>query len=146
MGGLAFRLQASYACVHSGEVPSRRRRGQARSCHPSASTWRTANMKSVSSHLQGGICLPGLPGLVPHNRQQLLLSKHSHSCLTCAVRLVQRKLGWKEVGDDEEWEIYWTDTSVSIERVMKLSKTQVGALALVCRCLCSRRSSTMLMC
>lgn len=42
------------------------------------------------------------------------------------VRVVQRKLQWKEVGDDEDWEIYWTDTSVSIERIMKLNKTQVG--------------------
>lgn len=42
-----------------------------------------------------------------------------------AVRIVQRKFGWREVGEDEDWEIFWTDTSVSIERVMKLSKTQV---------------------
>lgn len=42
-----------------------------------------------------------------------------------AVRIVQRKLGWREVGDDEEWDVYWTDTSVTIERIMKLSRTQV---------------------
>ena len=42
-----------------------------------------------------------------------------------AVRIVQRKLGWREVGDEEDWEIYWTDTSVGIERIMKLTKTQV---------------------
>lgn len=41
------------------------------------------------------------------------------------MRIVQRKFGWREVGDEEDWEIYWTDTSVSIERVMKLSRTQV---------------------
>lgn len=45
--------------------------------------------------------------------------------MCCAVRIVQRKLGWREVGDDEEWDVYWTDTSVTIERVMKLSRTQV---------------------
>jgi tubulin polyglutamylase TTLL6/13 len=43
-----------------------------------------------------------------------------------AVRLVQRKLGWKEVGDDEDWEVFWTDTSVSIERIIKLTRTQVN--------------------
>lgn len=43
-----------------------------------------------------------------------------------AVRIIQRKLGWREVGDEEEWEVFWTDTSVSIERIMKLSKTQAG--------------------
>ena len=42
-----------------------------------------------------------------------------------SVRIVQRKLGWKEVGDEDEWEIYWTDTSVSIERIIKLNKIQV---------------------
>ncbi len=41
------------------------------------------------------------------------------------MRIVQRKLGWKEVGDDEDWEIYWTDTSVTIERIIRLNKIQV---------------------
>jgi hypothetical protein len=41
------------------------------------------------------------------------------------VRLVQKKLGWKEVGDEDDWQVYWTDTSVSIERIMRLKKTQV---------------------
>lgn len=41
------------------------------------------------------------------------------------VRTVQEKLGWREVGDDEDFEVYWTDTSVAIERIMKLSPTQV---------------------
>lgn len=46
------------------------------------------------------------------------------ACKYEVLRIVQRKLGWKEVGDDDDWEIYWTDTSVSIERIMKLTKTQ----------------------
>ncbi|GIL81822.1 hypothetical protein Vretimale_1419 [Volvox reticuliferus] len=46
------------------------------------------------------------------------------SCKYEVLRIVQRKLGWKEVGDDDDWEIYWTDTSVSIERIMKLTKIQ----------------------
>lgn len=46
--------------------------------------------------------------------------------LCCAVRIVQRKLGWREVGDEEDWEVYWTDTSVGIERIIKLNKVQVG--------------------
>ena len=50
-----------------------------------------------------------------------------------AVRNVQRKLGWKEVGDEDDWEVYWTDMSVGIERIMKLSKTQVRARILACR-------------
>ncbi|GAX78290.1 hypothetical protein CEUSTIGMA_g5732.t1 [Chlamydomonas eustigma] len=46
------------------------------------------------------------------------------NCKYEVLRIVQRKLGWKEVGDDEDWEIYWTDTSVSMERVLKLTKIQ----------------------
>ena len=41
------------------------------------------------------------------------------------LRIVQRKLGWKEVGDDDDWEICWTDTSVCMERILKLNRTQV---------------------
>lgn len=41
-----------------------------------------------------------------------------------AVRVVLKKLKWKEVGDEDDWQLYWTDTSVGLERVMKLTKTQ----------------------
>lgn len=41
------------------------------------------------------------------------------------MRIVQRKLGWKEVGDEDDWDVYWTDTSVGIERIMRLKRTQV---------------------
>lgn len=41
-----------------------------------------------------------------------------------AVRMVQKKLGWKEVGDDDDWQVYWTDTSVALERIMRLKPTQ----------------------
>lgn len=44
-----------------------------------------------------------------------------------AVRIVQRNFGWKEVGDDDDWEVYWTDLSITIDRVMKLTKTQVSS-------------------
>ena len=32
------------------------------------------------------------------------------------------------MGDDEEWTVYWTDTSVLLERVMEMKRYQVGAL------------------
>lgn len=41
-----------------------------------------------------------------------------------AVRMVQKRLGWKEVGDDDDWQVYWTDTSVALERIMRLKPTQ----------------------
>eukprot|EP00798_Chlamydomonas_sp_ICE-L_P020154 gene20154-26888_t len=46
------------------------------------------------------------------------------NCKYEILRIVQRKLGWIEVGDDDDWEVYWTDTSVTIERIMKLTSTQ----------------------
>ena len=46
------------------------------------------------------------------------------NCKYEVVRLVLKKLSWKEAGDDDPWHIYWTDTSVTIDRVMRLSKTQ----------------------
>jgi tubulin polyglutamylase TTLL6/13 len=47
------------------------------------------------------------------------------NCKYELLRCVQKKLGWIEVGSDaEDWQLYWTDTSVSIERVMRLKATQ----------------------
>jgi tubulin polyglutamylase TTLL6/13 len=37
---------------------------------------------------------------------------------------VAKKLNFKEVGDDEEWCLYWTDTSVSIDRVNQMKRWQ----------------------
>lgn len=33
--------------------------------------------------------------------------------------------GLKEVGEEEEWTVYWTDYSVSLERVMDMKRFQV---------------------
>lgn len=44
-----------------------------------------------------------------------------------AVRRAARRCGLKEVGDDEEWTVYWTDCSVSLERVMEMRRFQVNA-------------------
>lgn len=45
--------------------------------------------------------------------------------LDCTVRRVARRFGLKEVGEDEDWNIYWTDTSVGLERVMEMKRYQV---------------------
>lgn len=41
-----------------------------------------------------------------------------------AVRIVARKLGWVEVGDDAPWQVCWTDTSSGTERLMRLRRSQ----------------------
>ncbi|KAJ8304722.1 hypothetical protein KUTeg_018305 [Tegillarca granosa] len=40
------------------------------------------------------------------------------------VRKVSRKFGFKEVSDDDDWTLYWTDYSVALERVMDMKKYQ----------------------
>eukprot|EP00798_Chlamydomonas_sp_ICE-L_P019089 gene19089-25690_t len=59
-------------------------------------------------------------------------------CKYEVLRVAQRRLGWKEVDDSDDWEVYWTDTSISMDRVSKLSKFQKinhfsGLLELCCK-------------
>ena len=42
-----------------------------------------------------------------------------------AVRRVAKRFGLKEVSEDDDWNIYWTDTSVGLERVMEMKRYQV---------------------
>ena len=44
------------------------------------------------------------------------------------VRRVGKKLGFKEVEENEDWTLFWTDTSVSIDRVNQMKKWQVCTL------------------
>jgi hypothetical protein len=40
------------------------------------------------------------------------------------VRRVGRKLGFREVEENEDWTLFWTDTSVSIDRVNQMKRWQ----------------------
>ena len=40
------------------------------------------------------------------------------------VRRVARKLGFKEVEESDDWTLFWTDTSVSIDRVNQMKRWQ----------------------
>lgn len=58
---------------------------------------------------------------VQHTRLLLLL-------LLPAVRLVAAQLGWQVVppgSADCQWDLFWTDTSISQERLLRLAPTQV---------------------
>ena len=44
---------------------------------------------------------------------------------------MSRKFGLKSVGDDEDWTIFWTDTSVLLERVMDMKRYQVSLTRLM---------------
>ncbi|XP_033903114.3 tubulin polyglutamylase ttll6-like, partial [Acipenser ruthenus] len=46
------------------------------------------------------------------------------NCKYESVRRATRVLGLREVGDDEDWTVYWTDYSVSMERVIEMKRYQ----------------------
>jgi len=46
--------------------------------------------------------------------------------LLFTVRRVTKRFGMKEVGEDEDWALFWTDCSVALERCMEMKRYQVG--------------------
>jgi hypothetical protein len=46
-------------------------------------------------------------------------------CKYECVRRAAKRLNFREVADEDDWNIYWTDTSVGIERVAQMKKWQV---------------------
>ena len=46
------------------------------------------------------------------------------NCKYEVVRKISKRFGFKEVSDDDEWSLYWTDYSVALERVMEMKKYQ----------------------
>ena len=41
------------------------------------------------------------------------------------VHRAAKRFGFKEVGEEDDWNLYWTDFSVSLERVMEMKRYQV---------------------
>jgi tubulin polyglutamylase TTLL6/13 len=46
-------------------------------------------------------------------------------CKYECVRRASKRLNFREVADEDDWNVYWTDTSVGIERVAQMKKWQV---------------------
>ncbi|TKC45575.1 hypothetical protein EI555_020898 [Monodon monoceros] len=46
------------------------------------------------------------------------------NCKYESVRRAAQMCGLKEVGEDKEWTVYWTDCSVSLERIMDMKRFQ----------------------
>ncbi|XP_053320939.1 tubulin polyglutamylase TTLL13-like [Spea bombifrons] len=57
-------------------------------------------------------------------KKRRLIGINLTNCKYESVRRAVRVCGLKEVGDGEEWTVYWTDTSVSLERVMDMKRFQ----------------------
>ena len=54
-----------------------------------------------------------------------ILYKVAQFLLLFSVRRCSKKFGFRLVDDHEDWNLYWTDFSVSLERVMDMKKYQV---------------------
>ena len=52
------------------------------------------------------------------------------NCRYESVRRVSKRYGFKEVGENEDWVLFWTDCSVNIERVMDMKRYQVSLFIL----------------
>ncbi|XP_055479476.1 tubulin polyglutamylase TTLL13 [Psammomys obesus] len=57
-------------------------------------------------------------------RKRRVLAINLTNCKYESVRRAAQMCGLKEVGEDEEWTVYWTDCSVSLERVMDMKRFQ----------------------
>ena len=60
----------------------------------------------------------------------VFLSRVYYICVSMCkyecVRRASKRLNFREVGDDDDWTIYWTDSSVGIDRVAQMKKWQVS--------------------
>ncbi|XP_036590614.1 tubulin polyglutamylase TTLL13P-like [Trichosurus vulpecula] len=63
-------------------------------------------------------------GKKKRRRKRRLLTINLTNCKYESVRRAAQLCGLKEVGEDEEWTVYWTDCSVSLERVMDMKRFQ----------------------
>lgn len=72
---------------------------------------------NVTSPLYAAPSPPGLIGLSLSN--------------PTAVRRAAQQYGLREGGENDDWTLYWTDFSVSLERVMEMKSYQVSGSELV---------------
>ncbi|VUZ45205.1 unnamed protein product, partial [Hymenolepis diminuta] len=58
----------------------------------------------------------------PRRKKRKRLEINLLNCRYDSVRRVSQRFGFREVGEDEDWNLYWTDLSVSVERVVSMKK------------------------
>lgn len=108
--------------------------------HNTISSHRKQHLRHFSAFAPSATSIPGQPKLPAiksqrspaakscpkksTNKRRYQIAINLSNCKYEVVRRVQRDLKWREVGDDEEWHIYWTDTSVSMDRVMQLNRNK----------------------
>lgn len=50
------------------------------------------------------------------------------NCKYELVRQIAMKLGMMDVGEDDSWNLYWTDVSISTEKVKEMKRFQVTVM------------------
>ena len=88
--------------------------------HRPQATARARRLRIQLEDTKYPICAPPLPGPATWKRPPRAEGRG-------AVSVAQQKLDWREVGSDEDWDLAWLDSSVSVTRVMRLSTGQVSA-------------------
>ena len=58
------------------------------------------------------------------------LSLCTSNCRYDVVRRVAKRFGMKDVSEDEPWNLYWTDLSISLERCKDMKRFQVSGRVL----------------
>jgi len=64
------------------------------------------------------------PKTSPKKKKKSKVTICTANCRYEVLRRVSRKLGFKEVGEDDDWMLFWTDCSVSLDRVMSMKRFQ----------------------
>jgi hypothetical protein len=54
------------------------------------------------------------------------------NCKYEVVRQVALKLGIGDVGEDDSWNVYWTDLPITVEKVKEMKRFQVTVTLLCC--------------
>lgn len=66
----------------------------------------------------------GRVGRKRRRRRRRSITICTASCRYEVVRRVAYRMGMKEVLEDESWNIYWTDLSISVERCKEMKRFQ----------------------
>ncbi|KAK3732916.1 hypothetical protein QZH41_012674 [Actinostola sp. cb2023] len=61
----------------------------------------------------------------PKKKKKKWLSVCLTNCKYDSVRRVTKRFGMKEVGEEDDWSLFWTDTSVPLERCIDMKRYQL---------------------
>lgn len=84
----------------------------------------SAKNRTKSSKLKNDTTNKGDSKEVKKKKKKKSVSICLTNCRYEVIRKVAQKFGLKEVADSENWNLYWTDLSISIERCKEMKRFQ----------------------